>query len=160
MFNKEPIRDEKADQQPVANQHSEHDSMARVLSGDMQYIDAVIRAGSAGIRARDLYALIRQRELIGNKFAAISSGYHQLRDQIRQIMQTLEAAALVNAIDPLPEHLVEGTFAAHYLLKDEDLIPDIIPGIGLADDAILVKRVVARHGRELVRDSLTNTTSA
>ena len=66
-------------------------------------------------------------------------------------MRTLEAAALVNASDPLPRYLAEGTFAAQYLLNEEDLIPDTVPGVGLADDAILVKRVVARHGRELVR---------
>jgi uncharacterized membrane protein YkvA (DUF1232 family) len=70
---------------------------------------------------------------------------------IREIMQTLEAAALVNATDPLPRCLAEGTFAAQYLLKEDDLIPDSVPGVGLADDAILVKSVVARHGRELAR---------
>jgi uncharacterized membrane protein YkvA (DUF1232 family) len=52
-------------------------------------------------------------------------------------MRTLEAAALVNATDPLPRCLAEGTFAAQYLLKEDDLIPDNLPGIGLADDAIL-----------------------
>ena len=74
-------------------------------------------------------------------------------------MRRLEAAALVNATDPLPESLLEGTFAAQYLLKEEDLIPDTIPGVGLADDAILVKRVASRHGRELVRDSVSHSTS-
>ena len=72
-------------------------------------------------------------------------------------MRTLEAAALVNATDPLPESLLEGTFAAQYLLKEEDLIPDTIPGVGLADDAILVKRIVSRHGRDLVRNPLSRS---
>jgi len=71
--------------------------------------------------------------------------------KIREIMRTLEAAALVNATDPLPRCLAEGTFAAQYLLKEDDLIPDSVPGIGLADDAILVKSIVARHGRKLAR---------
>jgi uncharacterized membrane protein YkvA (DUF1232 family) len=136
-------------------ENSECESRLGLLSGDSRYIDTVIREGSAGIRARDLYAILEQRELIGNKFAAVSSEYQQLKDQIRQIMRTLEAAALVNAADPLPEHLVEGTFAAQYLLKEEDLIPDLISGVGLADDAILVKRVASRHGRALVRDSFS-----
>src|SRR5262245_6374491 len=77
-------------------------------------------------------------------------GYHELKHQIREIMRTLEAAALVNATDPLPRCLAEATFAAQYLLKADDLIPDSVPG-GLADDAILVKSVVARHGRKLAR---------
>ena len=150
-----PVREKPSHRQDLEKENSEYESRLGLLSGDSRYIDTVIREGSAGIRAKDLYAILQQRELIGNKFAAVSSEYHQLKDQIRQIMRTLEAAALVNAADPLPEHLVEGTFAAQYLLKEEDLIPDLISGVGLADDAILVKRVASRHGRALVRDSFS-----
>jgi uncharacterized membrane protein YkvA (DUF1232 family) len=74
-----------------------------------------------------------------------------LTHQFWEILRTLEAAALVNAKDPLARYLAEGTFAAAYLLEEEDLIPDSIPGMGLADDAIIVKRVVSRNGRQLVR---------
>jgi uncharacterized membrane protein YkvA (DUF1232 family) len=155
-MNKIPAREKPSSPQDPEKENSEYESRLGLLSGNSQYIDAIIREGSAGIRAKDLYAILEQRELIGNKFAAIGSGYHQLKDQIRQILRTLEAAALVNAADPLPEHLVEGTFAAQYLLKEEDLIPDLISGVGLADDAILVKRVVSRHGRALVRDSFSH----
>src|SRR6516165_9523702 len=146
-----PVRDSKPDQEPAANENSEHDLTARLLSGDAEIIDAIILAGSVEIRAKDLHAIIREREFIEKKFQAISMGYHELKHQIREIMRTLEAAAFVNTTDPLPRCLAEGTFAAQYLLEEEDLIPDTIPGVGLADDAILVKRVVARHGRELVR---------
>jgi len=143
--------DRKPGRQPAGNQNSEHDLTVRLLSGDMEHIDGIILAGSAGIGAKDLYAMMRERELIEKKFRAMSMGYHELKYQIREIMRTLEAAALVNATDPLPRCLAEGIFAAQYLLKEDDLIPDTLPGVGLADDAILVKRVVARHGRELVR---------
>ena len=146
-----PVRDSKPDQEPAANQNAEHDLRARLLSGDAETIDAIILAGSVEIRAKDLHAIIRERELIEKKFQTISMGYHELRHQIREIMRTLEAAALVNATDPLPRCLAEGTFAAQYLLKEDDLIPDNLPGIGLADDAMLVKSVVARHGRKLAR---------
>ena len=149
-MNNLPVRDRKLDQQPTANENPEHDLTARLLSGDTEHIDAMIWDGSAGIRAKDLHAITRERELIEKKFLAIM-GHPELKHQISEIMRTLEAAALVNATDPLPRCLAEGTFAAQYLLKEEDLIPDTVPGIGLADDAILVKRVVARHGRELVR---------
>jgi uncharacterized membrane protein YkvA (DUF1232 family) len=146
-----PVRDSKPDQEPAANQNAEHDLKARLLSGDVEIIDAIILAGSVEIRAKDLHAIIRERELIEKKFQTISMGYHELRHQITEIIRTLEAAALVNATDPLPRCLAEGTFAAQYLLKEDDLIPDNVPGVGLADDAILVKSVVARHGRKLVR---------
>jgi uncharacterized membrane protein YkvA (DUF1232 family) len=145
------VRDRKPDHKPAANQNSEHDVAVRLSSGDTEHIDGIILAGSVAIRAKDLHAIVRERELIEKQFQAISMGYDELKHQIREIMRTLEAAALVNASDPLPRYLAEGTFAAQYLLNEEDLIPDTVPGVGLADDAILVKRVVARHGRELVR---------
>jgi uncharacterized membrane protein YkvA (DUF1232 family) len=138
------VTDRKPDHKPAAN-------AVRILSGDTEHIDGIILAGSVGIRAKDLHAIVRERELIEKKFQAISVGYHELKHQIREIMRTLEAAVLVNAIDPLPRYLAEGTFAAQYFLNKEDLIPDTVPGVGLADDAILVRRVVVRHGRELVR---------
>jgi uncharacterized membrane protein YkvA (DUF1232 family) len=146
-----PEKERKPVERPVADQDSEHDLTVRLLSADTEHIDGIILAGSVGIRAKDLHAIIREREFIEKKLQAISMGYHELKHQIREIMRTLEAAALVNATDPLPRCLAEGTFAAQYLLEEEDLIPDSVPGVGLADDAILVKRVVARHGRELVR---------
>jgi uncharacterized membrane protein YkvA (DUF1232 family) len=146
-----PVRDSKRDEEPAANQTAKHDLRARLLAGDAEVIDAIILAGSVEIRAKDLHAIIRERELIERKFQMVSMGYHELRHQIREILRTLEAAALVNAADPLPRCLAEGTFAAQYLLKEDDLVPDSVPGLGLADDAILVKSVVARHGRKLAR---------
>src|SRR5262249_46908002 len=107
-----PLRDRKPDQQPAANQNAEHDLTVRLLSGDTEDIDEIILAGSVGIRAKDLHAIIREREFIEKKFQAISVGYHELKHQIREIMRTLEAAALVNTTDPLPRCLAEGTFAA------------------------------------------------
>jgi hypothetical protein len=54
-----------------------------------------------------------------------------------------------NELDPLPNHLVEVTFAAHYFLKVYDLIPDNTPEIGLADDYAVLKRVMTRNRTEL-----------
>src|SRR6516162_2210136 len=116
-MNNFPVRDSKPDQPPAANQNVEHDLTARLLSGDAEIIDAIILAGSVEIRAKDLHAIIRERELIEKKFQTISMGYHELRHQIREIMRTLEAAALVNAADPLPRCLAEGTFAARTCLR-------------------------------------------
>jgi uncharacterized membrane protein YkvA (DUF1232 family) len=130
------------------------------LSRDAEIIDSIILAGSVGIRAKDLHTIIRERELIEKKFQAISMEYHELKHQIKGIIRTLEAAALVNATDPLPRCLAEGIFAAQYLLEEDGLIPDSALGVGLADDAILVKSVVARHGRELTTSVRARQTRA
>ena len=62
-MNNLPVRDGKLDQQRATNQTPEHDLAAQLLSGNTEHVDAIILAGSAGIRAKDLHAIIRQREL-------------------------------------------------------------------------------------------------
>ena len=53
------------------------------------------------------------------------------------------------AIDPLPRHLAEVGFAAHYFLKESDLIPDTTPEVGLDDDFAIFKQVLARNRFEI-----------
>ena len=73
-----------------------------------------------------------------------SRGLSELKHHSRVIIRTLEFATRSHATDPLPAYMAEGTFAIQYLLKEDDLIPDQVPGIGLVDDAILIKRVLCR----------------
>ena len=47
--------------------------------------------------------------------------------------------------------LIEGTFAAQYLLKEQDLIPDQVTGMGLIDNAVLIKRVFSRNEPKCMR---------
>jgi uncharacterized membrane protein YkvA (DUF1232 family) len=63
----------------------------------------------------------------------------------------LESPAAQQAKDPLPRWLAETGFAAGYFLKRYDLIPDHLPEIGLADDALILQRVVERNHLELHR---------
>ncbi|MBV8227570.1 MAG: DUF1232 domain-containing protein [Verrucomicrobia bacterium] len=64
-------------------------------------------------------------------------------------MQVLESPAARRATDPLPAWLAEIAFAAGYLLKGFDLIPDHFVEIGLADDALILGRAIERNQREL-----------
>jgi uncharacterized membrane protein YkvA (DUF1232 family) len=48
------------------------------------------------------------------------------------------------------KRLAETGFAAGYLLKRFDLIPDHVAEIGLADDALIPQRVVRRNQSELI----------
>jgi len=52
-------------------------------------------------------------------------------------METLEFATRSDVVDPLPAYMAEGAFAVQYLLKEDELIPDQVAGVGLIDDAIL-----------------------
>jgi uncharacterized membrane protein YkvA (DUF1232 family) len=50
----------------------------------------------------------------------------------------------------LPSWMAETGFAAGYLLKRFDLIPDHVAEIGFADDALILQRVVRRNQSELI----------
>jgi uncharacterized membrane protein YkvA (DUF1232 family) len=62
----------------------------------------------------------------------------------------LESPAARQAKDPLPSWMAETGFAAGYLLKRFDLIPDHVAEIGLADDALILQRVVRRNQSKLI----------
>ena len=80
----------------------------------------------------DLHAITKQSQFVyGKIYAASTTRSH--------------------AMDPLPAYMAEGTFAVQYLLKEDDLIADQVPGIGLVDDAILIKRVFSLNVPEFMR---------
>ena len=70
---------------------------------------------------------------------------------VRVIVQMLELPSAQRAKDPLPTWLAEVGFDAGYLLKRFDLIPDHVAEIGLADDALILQRVIERNKSELDR---------
>ncbi len=45
--------------------------------------------------------------------------------------------------------IAETVFALGYLLKDVDIIPDTVPGKGLADDSLVLRAVLSSHDEEL-----------
>jgi hypothetical protein len=75
--------------------------------------------------------------------------YPGLREAVHLIIGFLESPAAQKAKDPLPRWMAETGFAAGYLLKRFDLIPDHVAEIGLADDALILKRVVLRNQSKL-----------
>jgi uncharacterized membrane protein YkvA (DUF1232 family) len=135
-------------EQSASNPDTPADLAAWLFSGDAAHIDEFIPAGTSGIRSEHVHAITKESQRI---YAARDAGLSELKAHTRLIMQTLEFAAWPGAADPLPAHLVEGTFAAQYLLREHDLIPDQVPGMGLIDDAILIKRVFSRNEPEFMR---------
>jgi uncharacterized membrane protein YkvA (DUF1232 family) len=76
--------------------------------------------------------------------------YPGLQDEIQEIVRLLESPRAQRAKDPLPRWLAETGFAASYLLKRFDLIPDHVAEIGLADDALILQRVFRRNQATLI----------
>jgi uncharacterized membrane protein YkvA (DUF1232 family) len=123
-----------------------------LFSGEMAHLDRFIRIGASQIRSEHLHAISEKSQQVYEKIYRIQEpGLTDLKRHTRLIMQTLEFASGRQAPDPLPPYLAEGTFAAQYLVGEQNLIPDLIPGVGLIDDAILIKRVFSRNEADFMR---------
>lgn len=109
--------------------------------------DYIVRQ-SLTMNADDLRGLRRLIvELDHKKKAAESRGHHDLAAGISTLSVLLSSPEVTEAIDPLPPHLAEAGAALRYVLKGHDIIPDTVPDLGLADDALLVTRVLQRNPR-------------
>jgi uncharacterized membrane protein YkvA (DUF1232 family) len=140
----------RAQEESAANPETQADLAAWIFSGDSAHIDEFILAGSSGIQAADMRAITKESQFIYGKIhAARPPRLSELKYHSRLMMRALEFATRSHALDPLPAYLAEGTFAVQYLLEGDDFIPDRIPGIGLIDDAMLIKRVFLRNKQEI-----------
>ena len=138
--------------EPASSPDAAYDSAAWLFSGSTADIDEFILKASSRIRSEDLHAIAKESQQVYEKIYEVREpGLSDLKRCTRLIMQTLEFAAGTQMADPLPAHITEGTFAAQYLVKEDDSIPDQIPGAGLIDDAILIKRVFSRNETEFMR---------
>lgn len=79
------------------------------------------------------------------KKAAETDGRPELAVGIATLGTWLSSAKVTDATDPLPAHLAEAGAALRYVLKGVDIIPDSVPGLGLADDEWIVTRVLQRN---------------
>lgn len=85
------------------------------------------------------------RALDQKKKSAESDGHPELALGIATLGTCLSSAEVTDATDPLPQHLAEAGAALRYVLKGIDIIPDSVPGLGLADDEWIVTRVLQRN---------------
>ena len=122
------------------------------VSGQTMTIDAFIEDQAQHVNAIDLSVLGAFSGRLLDKLKEDNAiEYPGLQEAVHVIIQFLESPATRQAKDPLPRWMAETGCAAGYLLKRFDLIPDHVAGIGLADDALIVQRVIRRNQSELDR---------
>jgi uncharacterized membrane protein YkvA (DUF1232 family) len=110
--------------------------MAKELAG---FIQSQARALSIA----DIDRLIVDLPALRERFAKIpAQTYPYLADQLQFLSRVLEEQVVR---EPDADLVGEAAFALLYFQRSTDLIPDSIPGIGLLDDAIIVRIVLGRH---------------
>ena len=121
------------------------------VSGKTMTIDEFIEDQAQHVKSIDISVLSSFSGRLLDKLKENNAiEYPGLQDEIQVIVRFLESPRAQKAKDPLPRWLAETGFAASYLLKRFDLIPDHVAEIGLADDALILQRVVRRNQAKLI----------
>src|SRR6266481_8593329 len=122
------------------------------VAGKIMTIDEIIEDEAQHVNSSDVRVLESfSGRLLDKLKESNSDEYPGLREAVQLIIMVLESPTAQQAKDPLPRWLAETGFAASYLLKRFDLIPDHVAEIGLADDALILQRVVRRNQSALDR---------
>jgi uncharacterized membrane protein YkvA (DUF1232 family) len=107
-------------------------------------ITSFVQNQACSLSVADLDRLIADLPALRERFAKIpSQTYPYLSDQLDFLSLVVEEH--VADRDPAAAMVGEAAFALLYFRRATDLIPDSIPGMGLLDDAIIVRIVLGRH---------------
>ena len=103
-----------------------------------------IQSQSRALSLAELDRLTGDLPALRERFAKIPAHtYPYLAEQLQFLSLVVEDQVLR---DPAAELVGEAAFALLYFQRATDLIPDSIPGMGLLDDAMIVRIVLGRHG--------------
>jgi uncharacterized membrane protein YkvA (DUF1232 family) len=121
------------------------------VSGKTMTIDEFIEDQAQEVKAIDISVLSSFSGRLLDKLKETNAvEYPELQEAVHIIIRFLESPAARQAKDPLPRWMAETGFAAGYLLKRFDLIPDHVAEIGLSDDALILQHVVRRNQSKLI----------
>jgi uncharacterized membrane protein YkvA (DUF1232 family) len=102
-----------------------------------------IQSQARALSLAELDRLTADLPALRERFAKIpEQTYPYLADQLQFLSLVVEDQVVR---DPAGEMVGEAAFALLYFRRASDLIPDSIPGMGLLDDAMIVRIVLGRH---------------
>ena len=105
-----------------------------------------IQSQARALSLADLNRLVIDLPALRKRLAKMpSETYPYLSDQLEFLCLFVEEQIVGRNRDTAEEPVAEAAFALLYFQRSTDLIPDSIPGMGLLDDAIIVRIVLGRH---------------
>jgi uncharacterized membrane protein YkvA (DUF1232 family) len=106
-------------------------------------VSSFIESQARALSIPDINRLIVGLPALRERFAKIpAQTYRNLADQLQFLSLVVEEQIIR---DPAGQMVGEAAFALLYFQRATDLIPDSIPGMGLLDDAMIVRIVLGRH---------------
>ena len=106
-------------------------------------IGSFIESQARAVSIADINRLIVDLPALREQFSNIpAQAYPKLADQLQFLSLVVEEQVVR---DPAGQMVGEAAFALVYFQRATDLIPDPIPGMGLLDDAMIVRIVLSRH---------------
>jgi hypothetical protein len=122
------------------------------IDGKTITIDEYIEDRRRDVNAAEICVLQAFTNRLLEKLNEVNPGeYPELGQAVHLLVRILESPGVYYIEDPLPNWLAEVGFATSYLLERYDLIPDHLQDIGLADDVLILQRVIARNQSDLQR---------
>jgi hypothetical protein len=128
------------------------------VDGKAMTVDEYIENQRQQLMSSDIHALGLFADRLLEKLNRTDSGtYLGLGETVHLVVQLLKLPMFEQVEDPLPVWVAEVGFAAAYLLKRNDLIPDHLPEIGLVDDALVLKCVIERNHSTVYRSLVSSS---
>lgn len=129
------------------------------VDGRAMTVDEYIENQRQQLMSSDIHALGLFADRLLEKLNQTDAGtYLGLSETVHLVVQLLKLPMFEQVEDPLPVWVAEVGFAAAYLLKQNDLIPDHLPEIGLVDDALVLKCVIERNHSTVYRSLISAST--
>lgn len=123
----------------------------------MSEIVEFLRHQSEKITPKHVQGLLHQLPMLKAEFSQIRAPeFPHLVNQLNFLADVVEDFA-EGADSSIPYvTLAEAAFALLYAHRHDDLIPDLVPGLGRADDSSIVRAVLIRHQGPLSRYALAH----
>jgi uncharacterized membrane protein YkvA (DUF1232 family) len=114
-----------------------------------------VNQNAARITPRVVEQVLRQLPLWKVEFTQIKAPqYPHLVDQLEFLANVVEDV-IEGAYKDLPYYaLAQAVFALAYAHRKVDIVPDVVPGLGRADDSSVVRAVLMQHEKAFAQYAL------